>query len=275
MAKEYHLVFGESAQAGLEQSGSVNISDINIEIICVKDNLNVGKLFDLKTLEGLEDRVTWFENFHQEIDSYYYRENHIQVVRDKLNEITSDDTIYMWFGNDGNEFIWKAAILNFLKDINISIYVIDWSDITFFNIYNEEISPWSLNVSSLSNIKIASQNFRMLTNKEKNDYNNLWNKLLKNNTDLRVLNIYNQIEESDIAYYDNVLISNCKTDFQHSHKVVGEAIGDLHNGFNSCGIGDSFLSERLKHLCYNGELQMRNQEHGQENGIRFEVRLVN
>jgi hypothetical protein len=51
-------------------------------------------------------------------------------------------------------------------------------------------------------------------------------------------------------------------------------LGNLYNGKNWCGIGDGFLIERLKQLCYEGKLEMRNQEHGMRNGNIFEVRRL-
>lgn len=275
MAKEYHIVYGEQAKAVLEESGSVDFSKPNVELILLQDNFNEGKLFDLKTLKGIEERVKWFQDFYRQNDNYFFRETHSKEIMAKLSEITTLDTVRLWLGNDGKEYIWKAAILNFLDKANLSIYVIDWSDIVFYNVYNEVISLYSVNVSSLPNIKIASQNFRLLSNDEKNEFSDLWIKLLRNNAELRVLNTSNEIEEAEITYYDQVLMSNCKSDFQPSFKVIGLAFGDLYNGFNSCGIGDMFLIERLKQLCYAGKLKMRNQEHGPRNGNIFEVALNN
>jgi hypothetical protein len=274
MAKEYHIVCGENSSNNLMISDVIDFSNENIKLITLLDTLVLGPLYDLKTLRGINERINWFEEFFQETDFYFHREINGKDIAVKLREITSGDSIFIWLGDDGNEYIWKAAILNFLKDISITIYTVDWQNIPFnsHNGYNAKL--FSLYVCTSENIQLAKQYFRLITNNEKLFFEKSWEKFLRNNSNLRILNNQNQIEESDITYFDDILIANCTPDFQFSFKVIGLTIGNMYNGYNSNGIGDYFLIERLKQLCYEGLLQMRNQDHGQRNGHIFEVALA-
>jgi hypothetical protein len=275
MAKEYHIVFGENSLNNLMISDVIDFSNENIKLITLLDTLVLGPLYDLKTLKGVNERVNWFEEFYQESDFYYQREINSIDLAVKLSEITSLDSVYMWLGDDGNEYVWKAAILNFLKDISISIYTVDWQNIPFNSYNGQDAKLFSVYVCTLENIQLAKQYFELMTDSEKLFFEKIWEKFLINNSDLRILNNKNEIEELDKNYFDEVLKSHCNPDFQFSFKVIGLTIGNMYNGFNSNGIGDYFLIERLKQLCYEGQLQMRNQEHGQRNGHIFEVALVN
>lgn len=274
MAKKYHIVYGENSLNNLMISDVIDLSNENIKLITLLDTLVLGPLYDLKTLKGINERINWFEEFFQEPDSYYHREIKSKELADKLSEITSLDTVYMWLGDDGNEYIWKAATLNFLKDKKISIYTVDWENISFNNHNGYDAKLFSLYVCTSENIQLAKQFFRLITNNEKLFFEKSWEKYLRNNSNLRILNNQNEIEESNITYFDDILIAHCTPEFQFSFKVIGLTIGNMYNGYNSNGIGDYFLIERLKQLCYEGQLQMRNQEHGQRNGHIFEVALV-
>jgi len=275
MKKEYHIVCGENSLNNLMISDVIDFSNENIKLITLLDTLVLGPLYDLKTLNGINDRINWFEEFYQETDFYYHREINGKDISVKLSEITSGDSIFIWLGDDGNEYIWKSAIINFLQDIDISIYIVDWQSIPFNSHNGYDAKLFSLYVCTLENIQLAKQYFKLISDSEKLFFEKIWDKFLRNNSDLRILNNKNEIDESDITYFDEVLKSHCKLEFQFSFKVIGLAIGSMYNGYNSNGIGDYFLIERLKQLCYEGQLQMRNQEHGQRNGHIFEVRLVN
>jgi hypothetical protein len=274
MSKEYHIVSGEIAQNVLIESGVVDFSSSDKELIVLKDNLGEGKLYDLRTLAGIDERVKWFEGFYNETDSYYCRKKHAHENYQRFIKIAQEDSVYLWLGNDGNEYVWKAAVLNFLEDIQPFVFVLDWSDIVAHNDFGDRISLYSLNVCTKKNVQISVTFFRSIALEERQDFAFLWSKLLENNTDIRALNEDNIIEEASKHYYDAILISECNQEFQSSARVVGMVLGNLYNGKNWCGIGDGFLIERLKQLCYEGKLEMRNQEHGMRNGNIFEVRRL-
>jgi hypothetical protein len=273
MDKEYHIVYGETAKNSLVQYTHIDFIGDDVELIVLEDNLTEGPLYNLTSLEGLNKRIEWIDHFYEGKDIYTYREDDIFEIQQKLNKVDSNDKVFIWLGNEGNEYIWKCALLNSFGQINPIIYVIDWSKIVFYNIQNEQISTYSVNVSSATNINIAFQNFRHLTEEEKNTYSDLWVIYLKNNSQLRVLSNVSTLLETTMDYFDNILISECTTEFQRSVIVVAKTFGVLFAKKYYCGIGDHFLIQRLKQLCYEGKLQMRNQEHGQRNGHIFEVSL--
>ncbi len=166
----------------------------------LKDNLNEGFLFDLKTLQGLDERIEWFDKYYKFKEHYRDRKFDNIVIQSKLKKITPGDTVYLWLGDEGNEYIWMCAILNFLLKTKLSIYVIDWSKISFNNFHYKELSAYSLQVSAPQDVILASKNFRRLTNPEQNIFSELWINFLKNNSPLRILKELSSILETDIEY---------------------------------------------------------------------------
>lgn len=238
----------------LKQSNFVDFSNETNQLIVLNDNLAEGKLFDLHTLNGLNDRLNWFENFYTVVDTYYFRDKHAITIQEKLKTIGSHDTIYIWLGNESNEYIWKCAILDFLKELDVNIYVVDWNNITSHTIRGEEYKVDFLRICKPENVEEALQNFRILTHEEKYSFIAIWNKILKNNADLRILK--NEIlVESNITFYDELLISRCTNEYQKCAYIVGMMLCDMWEQKES-GIGDSFLFERLEQLGSLGKLEI-------------------
>ncbi|MCA5005275.1 DUF1835 domain-containing protein [Sphingobacterium sp. WQ 366] len=219
------------------------------------DNLNEGKLYDLKTLKGIEDRVKWFEDFYGEDIWSDLRKKNVKDCKLLLERIQQHDRVFIWLGNDASEYVWKCAVVDFLKDLNVDIYSIDWQNVFGYNVRGQEINLGYLSICNPENAFVAGQNFRVLAKNEKQNLIDEWNRILINNTDLRNLN-NGTLEEGDISFFDEMLINRCNNEFQAGPRVVGFTLADMYFKFKSGGIGDFFLFERLEQLAEMGKLEI-------------------
>ena len=275
MKKEYHIVYGEQANAVLQESQCIDFSNSNIELITLRDNLNEGKLFNLKTLEGIDERIKWIEDYYGEDKWSDLRREDAKACKVLLENIQDTDLVYIWLGNDSSEYVWKALVIDFLKELKVNIFVIDWHNVTTYNVHGKEVNIDYLNICQPENAVTASQNFRHLKSDEKQFFIELWQRLLKNNAEIRNLN-NGVLEEGDVRFFDAMLLARCKTDFQTAAYVVGMTLGDMYFKYKSGGIGDFFLYERLEQLAKLGKLEIAELVNRKPDAANwFKVRLVN
>lgn len=272
MVEEIHIVYGEIGKAILLQSNCVDFSSSDRAIILLKDNLTEGPLFDLKTQDRLSDRIGWFEEFYNASDSYHMREESARKVGRQLCEIRAGCVVYIWLGNEGNEYVWKSAVLNFLQDVAAAIFVIDWGNIWVEGKFGK-FNPYSLYVCAKDQVSIVNGSFSPLSDVERLHWSNIWAGLYKNNSSLRVLK-ENKVIESDVSFYDEMVLAHCTDEFQRSTYVVGLTLGYLYSECRGAGVGDMFLFERVRQLANQGVLEITNQQYGPSCGHLFDVRRV-
>lgn len=274
MAKEYHIIYGEQAKAVIQQSQSVDFSNPNVEIIALMDNLNEGKLYDLKTLKGIEDRVKWFEEFYSGYIWSDLIKNNAKDCKFILETIQQNDQVFIWLGNDATEYVWKCAVVDFLKDLIVDINIIDWQNVIGYNVSGQEINLDYLSICNPENVFVAGQNFRVLAKSEKQNLIDEWNRIFVNNSDIRNLNTGN-LEEGDASFFDEMLINRCTNEFQKGAYIVGMTLCDIYDKYKSGGIGDYYLFRRLEQLSETGQLEISELiVRGRDYANLFNVRLI-
>lgn len=276
MAREIHIVRGYSGKETLLRSNCVDFSSSEKRLFEVVDSLSEGKLYNLETLEGLEERIKWFEDLYNE-PTYgdWSRRDDARRIRQELREINAKDTVYIWLGNEGNEYLWKIAIVDFLADIEIPIYVIDWSEVFVENDYGNTYNATYLSINLPKNVPVIKNKFRLLTKTERVEWSNIWVALLTHNADLRTLSDKLEIEEGDVSFFDEMILANCSEEFMSAPHIVGSTLTAVWNTYKGAGIGDGFLFERIKQLAILGLVEIANQQYYPAAGRLFDVRRIN
>lgn len=276
MAKEIHIVRGYSGKETLLRSNCVDFSSSERSLLELIDNLSEGKLYNIKTLEGLEERVKWFEDFYNDEPDYghWSLSDDARRIRQELQEINAEDTVYIWLGNEGNEYLWKIAIVEFLAHLEIPIYVIDWSEVFVENDYGNTYNTTYLSVNLPKNVPVVKDKFRLLTERERVEWSYIWVTLRRSNADLRTLNAKHEIEEGDVSFFDEMILANCSEEFKSAPHIVGGMLVAIWDTYKGAGIGDRFLFERIKQLAVMGLVEIANQQYYPAAGRIFDVRRV-
>jgi len=270
---EYHIVYGEVGENQLLFSGLINTSSAIQRIVRLQDNLDTGYLYNIKTLEGIEARVNWFKKFFSNI--YVEDETRLLLAREnniRLSDITAEDTVYIWLGNDCTEYLWKLAVFYFL-DNTITCYAVDWSKVWVQNKSGETKNLMSLSLSAVEHIDLVKKSFQLVPLDQKIAMGTQWENLLKGNAEMRIFNKNLQIEEVPVSYYDGILLQYCSDDFQTSSYIVSYSLIYFWNNIGT-GTGDGFLFERLYQLVLMGVLESRNHVQEKYSKHIFEVRKV-
>ena len=253
LQQECHVVFGEPGKGTLQES---KYFDPNaIEIVCLKDSLEIGPISELDVVERIERRKRWFAETigtnHMDKE-YFFRviEEDIESVK-KFNSSYRDyDKVYLWTGFDTSEYLWTAKLLSCVELFEDNIYIANFPNIPLKSIRNETIFPPTLSTTAAHEVGEVFKHFRLLSEGEIYKWKELWNQFKNDDAPLRVLHHYGRISSEEETYVDAVLLSNCRTEFVGAARVIGETIFELE-----FRVGDSFLNWRLKELASMGMLE--------------------
>lgn len=266
--KDLHIVY-RYADKVLQNSEIFDLD--NIELIKLVDNLSIGPVCNLETIDWVNNRKDWLDKI---IVDKKYKEEIISAVDEdvttisKISEVADRcENIFIWTGCDASEVIGTARVLKKLKKLKKSIYVLDFSNIQVQNINGEIISPKSLLQTAPSQIKDVIRYFKL---QESADFKK-WEEMLidveSSNSLLRILDKNGTISHKRESYYDNLLYSKCIEEYQKASVVIGQALVDV-----DISVGDNYLNWRLKELVKEKKLESC----GQLSDIRdYSVKITN
>lgn len=250
---EIHLVFGLSAGGGL------SIAFPEGKVIALGDNLAIGPLSDIPSLEGLKRREEWLGGI---LDTEDYLRFSLQWenVLLALETIPSTFPIYIWAGEHAGEQIAKQLFVKLLAGKENPIFVIDstcvyrrlfdTADIQTLSIYTGEMS-----IDQLKEIK-SSGLFKELTKTERRDIEKNWVRFSQTQSYVRLFE-NGVIQEFDETALDSFIVEVVKEQskydsFVKAARIVGEVYG--RKGYQ---LGDSFIESRLLRLIMTGVLEMQ------------------
>lgn len=266
--KDLHIVF-RFADRTLVDSEVFEKDDI--VLFKLVDNLTIGPISDLETIEGIKTRKVWLEKtfgdliFKEEILSDVDMD--IATIS-KISEVTDKcKDIYIWTGRDVSEVISTARVLNNFIKWDKSIYVLDFSNVQVINVNGEIVSPKSLLQTASSQIKDVVKHFKLQETTDIKKWEKVWNEVKTESSILRLFDKDGAIRHKPESYFDDFLLSKSKEVFQKAAIVIGQALVDI-----DFSVGDSYLNWRLKELVKDKKLEFR----GRLIEVRdYEVRTTN
>lgn len=202
------IVSSDSELGLLKRSGNKNLK------ICLPLCLSIGSLDGMKCLKRteLEKYINLNENklFENGFD-FKYEYN-------KLIEYANIATkIRIWSSHlDCDDYCLLLYLCYLLKDKNISVIYseeLDWKATTFGSVSEKEL-------------KILEQKEHILKPVEKDNFSNEWEKLIKDNTELRFM-VNGKVISKDINYFDNDIVKKMeKLGRVNIHTLVAELMGN-------------------------------------------------
>lgn len=266
--KDLHIVYRFADRVLLNSK----IFDLdNIELIKLVDNLSIGPVCNLETIDGVYSRKDWLDNIIVDIK---YKEEIISAVDEdvttisKISELADMcENVYIWTGYDASELIGTARVLKKMMKLKKSIYVLDFSNIQVQNINGETISPKSLLQTAPSQIKDVIKYFKLQESADLKKWEEMLIDVESSNSLLRILDINGLISHKRDSYYDKLLLSKCIEEYQNASVVIGQALVDV-----DISVGDYFLNWRIKELVKEKKLESC----GQLSDIRdYSVKITN
>jgi len=269
-----HIVFGTST------SGSLNIALKKMKlqdkekVISFSDIFSIGPVWRLHEKQGIQHRYEWLKN-HMNVEDDYI-DNYQDNFSDTLSAIqaTSKNTrIIIWMGENAHEQTAARYVLYLLKDKSNDVFLMKIkenykvNDTIFYPLHSGEMAADQLRGIYETNMEVLP-----LSQQERKKFQEEWEALATNQAVLRIWK-NKEIHRVDEAYFDELIIQSVKElhtkrnnqEFMHAARVIGQVFGHLNQY-----IGDAFLEYRLRHLVFNGVLEIE----GVPKGMRYyRVRL--
>ncbi|MDD3161392.1 MAG: DUF3658 domain-containing protein [Bacteroidales bacterium] len=252
--KDLHIVFYHADRTFID-SGAYNPDDIILFHFI--DVLTMGPMCDLNCKEDVKKRKAWLEKtFGDEM----YNELQLSAVDQDIATITATlevadqiEDIYIWTGYDAAEMIATARVMNHLISLDKRIYVLDFSNVQVQNIVGQTVTPKSLVQTDSFQIKDVATHFKLQQSADLIQWRELWHKnILSESSLLRILDKDGNIYHKQVEYFDAILLSYVKKEFQKAARVIGETLVDI-----DFAVGDSYLNWRLKELVLRNVLEFR------------------
>ena len=268
MKERIHIVPGNSNGYSLEKSFEFN-PNLKAEIICLNDHLGIGPITGLDGELGQKNRRNWVHAIAGDTDekeyisSWFDDYNKIEYIK---SELQLNKEICIWFGKNTFDILMFARLIWNLRSFLKNIFVVPMSECKVFMPSNNNYVPESMAILTPDRISRLDKYIRPINQAEINQALYNWEIISQVPAHVRTLTDAGEFEMYDETYYDDVLLSNCKSEFQKSARVIGHTLCDID--FDT---SDITLNWRLKSLVKQNILEA--------NGIirnmrEYEVKLI-
>lgn len=186
--KTLEIIFGHSCYYTMKNS------KLNDNILMLNVLFNIGDLSNYKNHKINIPEKLYLEDKNANFESEY------NIIIDNIKQ---KNKIRVWIGrNDIYSYLIMLYICSIIKDYNYELYVLYCDD------YNNDYP--SPSVMREEELKKLSRLEHKLTNEEINNNVNIWNSLVSENSDLRVIDSGN-VKSVSIDFYDNFIIDTLKS----------------------------------------------------------------
>lgn len=253
-----HIVSSESA-AGSLRSGLERPKIV----IGFPDFLSIGPLGKLAEKTGQTYRKDWLIeniNFEQEIEYPIKFSNTLRELEDIPNEVP----IYIWYGNNANEQICMRFLIYLLKDKTNELFLINSTDL-----YEKHIATKDDQLPIFNTSQIESQDIKLLfevnktdnplSDKERIQLQMEWEALAQTKAFLRIWSNGEIRGVPEYHFDEEILHIIEKLHQQQGNKdfiKVGRVIEELFTQMDEF-VSIFFLEYRIRHLIYNGFLELK------------------
>lgn len=257
-----HIIFSEYSRNTLINNKELNIKNNNI--ISLEDDLRIGPISNLNSNQ-ITDRKKWLSNILKKTTTVEKIVSNVEKDIEKIDRILSNKkhkTFYLWTFKNALDIINTAKLMAKLIEFKVTVFIIDYNEITLENQKGNPFYPKSLVEVNSSHINEIFKYFKQIEKEQFIEWESLWKKIENENFSLRILDNNGNIKSEKESYFDNILKSFCQKEFQKPARIVGKTL--IESDFS---ISEWYLNWRLKKLSEmkiietNGELKdMRDYE---------------
>lgn len=235
-----HIVCGHSAAGTLKQSFDIN-PILKGEIWVLQDDLSIGPIHNLDSIEGRKYRMRWF---NQITNSNQFEDTKTKILQ-KIKTHSAIQPFYLWFGKDTNTVLAFAQLLYDFKDLDINWFSISYPEKLYDYPSGRDLFI-NINILNPSQVSELTRYIGNLHDAERAELVSKWQNLTKTNSNLRITLENGEIVHKEVTNFDDYLLKLCSKTPQKSAVIIAGAVIALSNTYNH--IGDQFLNWRLKEL---------------------------
>lgn len=247
-----HIVFNE-AEVSLMQSVQELDTSLTGAVIQIKDDYAVGPIANIYEVEGYQQRRDWWNAL---LENTPYKDQ-LNIVDDKLTvhnliktlQDNVEEEVWIWMGQNQHDVCGYYWLMPQLREFQGRIMVLYMNNLPFINEKGQIFYPSWLHEIRPSEFLKAKKLARPITLSEYEVDPDEWNKLIQENTMVRILEGGKKIISKEADFYDSEILKNISHEWQKASRV-------LQNTLNRMKIktGDAFLMWRIKTLIAEGQI---------------------
>ncbi len=244
-----HIVFNEADIAVLNEAIALD-ETLAGDVIQVKDDLVVGPLENIYSVEGREVRRQWWRDILAGGD-YAGKADDGRVDDHKLMEELSeklnadpDETVWIWAAQNGHDVCGYFWMLEYMKAFSGRVFILYLNNLPFINEKGNIFYPEWLHQIPAKEFLKAKKLAREITPAEFETDPDEWLKLMNENRGVRRLEGGKKLIQHNYDHFDAELKKFITKDWQKASKI-------LHQYFSKSKLttGDAYLLWRLKTMA--------------------------
>lgn len=250
-----HVVF-QTADVSILQQAMELESNLQGEVIEIKDDFAVGPINNIDTAEGWDARVNWWrsllENSPYGVEtagSFDDRET-VKALIEKL-EADATEEVWIWMGQNQHDVCGYYWLMPQLKAFQGRIMVLYLNNLPFINEKGQLFYPSCIHEILPKEAVKAKRLNRAITLSEFEVDPDEWKRLTEDNAMVRILEGGKKIASKEESYYDAEILKNASNDWQKASRLLNNTLNRM-----KVKTGDVFLMGRLKSLIEAGRLEV-------------------
>jgi hypothetical protein len=264
-----HVVFNEPDVEILNQAIAMD-ETMSGEVLLIRDDYAVGPLANIYLPEGQEQRRDWWRNV-------FVGSDHEGIVEDgkvddpavvtKIKELLTNDeeqVVWIWAAQNKHDVCGYYWLISQLVDFQGRVHILYLNNLPFINEKGNIFYPdWLSQIQPKEFLK-AKKLARPVTVSEFEVDSDEWNKITKDEREVRLLEGGKKIVQRDVSFYDQEISKYITTDFQKSNKIIHAFLTKSKET-----TGDGFVLWRLKNLAQTDQFEYQGELRGMKD---FEVK---
>lgn len=241
-------------------------------VIQIRDDFAVGPLSGLDTEEGWQARLTWWRElskgspYPEDLAGSFDDRKTVAALKAQL-VADPEEVLWIWMGQNQHDVTGYYWLIPQLKEFQGRVMVLYLNNLPFINEKGLIFYPsWLWEIRPAEFLK-AKKLARPVTLSEFEIDPDEWNRLVQENSPVRILEGGKKIAGREETFYDEELLKNITGEWQKAARVLSNTLNRM-----KIKTGDLFIMWRLKALIRSGKVAAEGET--DKDWKSFDVRLA-
>jgi hypothetical protein len=265
-----HIVFQYNDAAVLKKAFELEPSFAG-EVLEIQDDLGVGPINGLFTVEGIEARKQWWRevlaggDLDGAVDNGTVGDDNAKVagLKQRLAE-DQKEIVWIWAAQNKHDVSGYYWLMSQLKDFQGRIFILYLNNLPFINEKGLIFYPENLFQIPPKEFLKARKLARPITLSEFEIDPDEWNRLAQEEMGVRILEGGKKLSQHPYTFFDEELRRFITGDWIKASKLIGQFLSKAKQT-----TGDAYMLWRIKQLAAAGELDVQGELKGMKD---FEIK---
>jgi len=266
-----HIVFNQ-VEVDLMQQVTTLDETLQGPVVQIRDDFAVGPLSGLDTEEGWQARLNWWQElskgspYPEDLVGSFDDRKTVAALKAQLMA-DPEEVLWIWMGQNQHDVSGYYWLIPQLKEFQGRVMVLYLNNLPFINEKGLIFYPsWLWEIRPAEFLK-AKKLARPVTLSEFEIDPDEWNKLVQENSPVRMLEGGKKIAGREATFYDDEILKNVTGEWQKATRVLSNTLNRM-----KIRTGDIFIMWRLKELVNAGKIQAEGET--EKDWKSFDVRLA-